>query len=248
MDRKPGLYESVIDKLNALGLHRMAIKLDCMYSSSDFLTTDRLEIIDSMVSDEFDQKASRKLEARLRKCHLIGSPEEIGNCRDSSERTYSPFGIAEQLSDLSFIKRGYNVLILGCSDSGKSYFAKAIAIQGCAEYSGEYWHFSPLIDLLSDLRRTDPQKYQKFMKKLSKIDFLILDDFLISPLGSDLEASIAFTILESRSEKRKSTIICSQRNPKGWTDMLSDDKVVADAIIKRATRNYTVLITKKEET
>lgn len=48
-------------------------------------------------------------------------------------------------------------------------------------------------------------------------------------------------------EARKSTITCSQRHPEGWADMLSGDEVVANAIVKRATRHYMVFIEKKDD-
>ena len=32
---------------------------------------------------------------------------------------------------------------------------------------------------------------------------------------------------------RKSTIICPQRDPKGWSEMLCGDKVTCDAIAKK---------------
>lgn len=245
MNSPDSIYDSVVEQLNGLGLRRMAIKLDELYSSSDFLCLDRLTMLSQIVSSEYEAKASKALEGRLKKCHLWGSPESIESCRDSCERSYAPKGIAEQLSSLSFIKRGYNALILGASDSGKSYFAKAMAIQACASYRGEYHHSVPLIESLAELRRNDYEQYEKRMKRLSKLDFLVLDDFLISPVGCDAEAHILYAVLESRCENMKSTIICSQRDPKCWPDMLMNDKVTSDAIVKRASRNYTVLITKQ---
>ena len=51
-----------------------------------------------------------------------------------------------------------------------------------------------------------------------------------------------FEILEKRSEINLSTIICSQREPASWSSMILNDEVSANAILKRATRHYTVVI------
>ena len=39
-----------------------------------------------------------------------------------------------------------------------------------------------------------------------------------------------------------STMICSQREPASWSDMILNDEVSANAILKRATKHYTVVI------
>lgn len=46
------------------------------------------------------------------------------------------------------------------------------------------------------------------MKKLSKIDFLILHEFLLTPI-SECEQNDLFEVIHSRTDK-KSTIYCSQ--------------------------------------
>ena len=56
------------------------------------------------------------------------------------------------------------------------------------------------------------------------------------------EVKILFEILEKRCEINLSTIICSQREPASWSSMILNDEVSANAILKRATKHYTVVI------
>lgn len=49
-------------------------------------------------------------------------------------------------------------------------------------------------------------------------------------------------LLEKRKEINLSTIICSQRETESYGAMILNDEVSASAILKRATRNYTVVI------
>ncbi len=53
------------------------------------------------------------------------------------------------------------------------------------------------------------------------------------------------TIMEKRCEIKLSTIICSQRDPASWGAMNMNDEVSANAILKRATKHYTVIIKPK---
>lgn len=81
-------------------------------------------------------------------------------------------------------------------------------------------------------------------RKFSAAYLLILDDFLLHTLTDEREVKVLFEILEKRCEgpQPKSTIICSQRDPGSWTSMIMNDEVSANAILKRATKNYTVVI------
>lgn len=71
---------------------------------------------------------------------------------------------------------------------------------------------------------------------------LILDDFLLHTITDEREVKVLFEILEKRCEINLSTIICSQREPASWSSMILNDEVSANAILKRATKHYTVVI------
>ena len=62
------------------------------------------------------------------------------------------------------------------------------------------------------------------------------------------EVKVLFEILEKRCEINLSTIICSQREPASWSSMILNDEVSANAILKRATKHYTVVIKPKMTT
>jgi hypothetical protein len=158
------------------------------------------------------------------------------------EREYLPRGITGTLSALDFIDAGMNVCILGPSDSGKSYLAKAIGIEACNTYKVEYHHCETLLEEMVALKAADYSKYQKRMKKTCGAALLILDDFLLHTITDEREVKVLFEILEKRSEINLSTIICSQREPASWSSMILNDEVSSNAIMKRATRHYTVVI------
>ena len=143
------------------------------------------------------------------------------------------------MSTLDFIGSGLNVCILGPSDSGKSYLAKAIGIVACSNYKVEYHHFETLLEELAALKDADYSKYRKWLKKTCGAALLILDDFLLHTITNEREVKILFEMLEKRCEINLSTIICSQREPASWASMIL---VAANAILKRAAKHYTVVI------
>ena len=50
------------------------------------------------------------------------------------------------------------------------------------------------------------------------------------------------------SEMKLSTFLCSQRDPKSWSAMILNNEVSANAILKRATKHFAVLIRPKSAT
>lgn len=80
---------------------------------------------------------------------------------------------------------------------------------------------------------------------MHKLSLLILDDFLLHTITDEREIKVLFELLEKRTEHSRSTIVCSQREPKSWAAMILNDEVSANAIMKRATKHYTFVINTK---
>ena len=236
------LFNTLLTELNDMGLPGMSSTLDEMYRSPDFRNLYPLMAIAMLVEPEYQKKRTKSIQSRLRNAHLRGCPQELSNCVDSADREYLPYGITETLATFDFIDSGLNICILGPSDSGKSYLAKALGIVACSSYTVAYHHCEPLLEEYVALKTSDYTKYQKRMKKLCGTALLILDDFLLHTLTDEREVKVLFEILEKRSEINLSTIICSQREPASWSSMILNDEVSANAILKRATRHYTVVI------
>ena len=236
------LFNKLVADLNDMGLPGMSATLDEMYRSPNFVNLDPLMAIANLVEPEYEKKINKRIQSRLRAAHLRGCPQELSSCVDSPDREYLPRGITETLSSLDFVSSGMNLCILGPSDSGKSYLAKAIGIVACNDYRVEYHHCEVLLEQLVALKTTDYKKYQRRLKKICGAGLLILDDFLLHTLSDEREVKILFEILEQRCEINLSTIICSQREPASWSAMIMNDEVSANAILKRATRHYTVMI------
>ena len=106
----------------------------------------------------------------------------------------------------------------------------------------------PLEDLLEQyvsLKKADYAKFERKFKSLMKLDLIIIDDFLLHTLTDESETKMLFSILETRTQDQKSTIICSQRNPESWAAMIMNDEISANAIVKRVTKHYTIMINTK---
>ena len=235
----------LIDALNELSMPMMAATLDGLYRSKNFLEMDHLSLLTAMIEPEYSAHTTKKLNNRLKRAGLISFPGQISDCMDSGEREYFPTGITESLGEMSFIRDGMNICILGPSDSGKSYLAKSLGIEACHDYRVAYHHCESLLEELVNLKGRDSGKYQRKIKFRVKLDLLILDDFLLHTISDEREIKVLHELLEVRSELSRSVIVCSQREPKSWTSMMLNDEVSSNAILKRVTKHYTVVINPK---
>ena len=189
---------------------------------------------------------NNSIERNLKLAKLKGSNAQIENLKTGNGRLYQDSTI-KQLSSLDFISDRKNIAIFGESDAGKTYASKAFGVEACKNgYRTLFTDFTDLIDFLFMLRNSDMNKYKKKLVFYSRIQVLILDDFLISQLG-DERSLILFSLIKSRDELGTSTIITSQYDPRTWITFLEGDGnfAMGDSIRRRILNNgYTILIEK----
>lgn len=135
----------------------------------------------------------------------------------------------QSLSQLNFISAKQNVIITGKTGTGKSYLAQAFANHAIYNSCRVYYIRTP--SLLEEIRlaRIDGT-YVNLLKKYSRFQLLILDDFGVSPMVDD-DATNLFEIIEDRTNIN-STIITSQLPVSEWYNYLNNN-TVADAILDR---------------
>lgn len=236
---------SILEELAALKLPHMATELEKQYRQPKFHDTGRLELISTIIHAEYTATTEARYASRLKKAKLKGNACTLEQYKDSEERQYQPRDIVETLVSLDFIRSGMNLCIFGASDSGKTYLAKALGAEACREFRVAYYHCDELVGDLAAMRKTDYPKYKKKLQALTKLDLVILDDFLLHPITEDDEVKGLYDILERRNELTRSCIICSQREPKAWPSMLMEDEVSSNSILKRVTKHYNVMIERK---
>jgi DNA replication protein DnaC len=133
------------------------------------------------------------------------------------------------LSTLDFIRNKQNIIMTGKTGTGKSFMAQAFANH--AIYHGFRVFYIRTPSLLEEIKvsRIDGT-YSNLLKKYSRFQLLILDDFGIAPMVED-DATNLFEIIEDRTNIN-STIITSQLPVNQWYSYLNNN-TVADAILDR---------------
>jgi DNA replication protein DnaC len=135
----------------------------------------------------------------------------------------------ERLLGLSFLKQAENIIFVGPTGVGKSHLAQAIGIAACQMlYKVQYYNTARLMEDVK-IAKLDGT-YIKLLRKLQKMDLLILDDFGLNPFDQYARQAL-MDILEDRYGKA-STIVVSQIPVAQWHGTIGEG-TIADAILDR---------------
>jgi len=182
-----------------------------------------------LVEEEWLTRENRRLASRLRHARI----KQQACVEDIDYRTDRGLdkALVRQLARCTWVRDKQNVLVTGPTGAGKSYLACALANQACRE--GATVLYLRLSRLLSELAvsREDGSE-AKLLRRLAKVDVLVIDDWGLVPLGVQ-ERHWLLEITEERYD-HASIIVTSQLPVKDWYAYLGDP-TLADAILDRLT-------------
>lgn len=206
-----------------------------MPETLDMIFEDRL----GMLADaEMISRDNRRLKTRLKNAKLRQSAciEDV----DLKVQRGLDKALWSNLTSSQYLLLHRNVRISGPTGAGKSFLACALAQKACRDgYTVLYERATRFFHHLAVSKATG--KYSKFLSDTSKIELLVIDDFLLSPL-TDEQRHDLLEIMEDRYEKR-STLIASQLPFKHWHEMIGEP-TIADAILDRLVHNSHDIVLK----
>lgn len=213
-----------MQKMRLVGMKR-AYESSFETRNQDVFTND--EFIAWLIESEDNQRTNSRTERLIKNArfHYQASIEEINYTNDRElDRN-----LLTRLSDCSFLDRHENIIITGCTGTGKSFLATALGYQSCVKgYKVMYYNLGKLFSKLM-IAKADGS-YMRELTKIENCDLLIIDDFGLQTIDNEKQL-ILMDLIEDRHHK-KSTIFCSQLPVKNWYDLI-EEKTIADAILDR---------------
>lgn len=232
------MNNDIYEKLREMRLPVMAEEYRDQSMDPDTVNKTFEERIEAMVIKEYDSRINHTIERYIHAAGFYNSSANLQDINYKPDREIDR-GQIEELGTNEYIRKGLNIIVIGASGCGKTWLSNAFGVNAClSRFRVKYMRLPELFQKVEEARVQG--RYRQFMKKLSKIDLLILDEFLLTP-PNDNERNTLFEIIESRTDK-KSTIFCSQWAPEGWLGKLGNGPI-ADAILDRISNSsYTILL------
>jgi len=226
------LLEQTVDKMVQMKMFKMAESLKERIDRPDHRSLSLTDFIGFLVDDEFQDRQNKKMSARLRGARFKQSGACVEDIDYNHKRGLKKKDILE-LAQNQWVKKHQNITFTGPSGVGKSYLAQALGNNACR--SGLTVLYTRVTKLFLQLMaaRADGT-YINRMKKISKVNVLILDDFGLTPI-EDIYKQDLFEIIEDRHGVG-STIITAQLPTEHWHEYLGGG-MLGDGICDRLLHN-----------
>ena len=225
------VYAQTMEKMGAMKLNGMAQAYDEQRQqpqSTDLSFDERLAML---IDRQWIWKEDRALTARLKYARL----KQAACLEDIDYRP--PRGLSratlDQLASCEWIRPPHSCLITGPTGAGKSFVACALAHKACREGYRALYYYIPKLFRELDIGQADGS-LTALLKKLAKVDLLLIDDWGLSPLSAD-QYRLFLEILDDR-QGTGATLLTSQYPLDTWHQLV-EDPTVGDAILDRLLHN-----------
>lgn len=221
--------------LKTVNLHHAAEALSELIEQSIEQSQTREKFLEQILLREIRSRENRKLEKRLKQaCFPEYKTLEEFNLEEQQTLSQRQFN---QLKELSWLEKGFNLIFLGAPGVGKSHISVGLGIE--AINNGYKVRFISMADLIHTLKTQEISNVSRnSIKRIVDSDLVIIDDLMFMAMEKN-EANLFFQLV-NKLYGQTSVIITSNKGPEDWGELLGDPAITT-AILDRLVHKCEII-------
>jgi len=226
------LIHQTAEKLRSMKLPAMAAEYVRQTESPSMDALDFSERFGMLADAEWTARKNNRVRKLIADAKLRAPTACFADLDYRSTRKLDRAYVA-RLSDFAWVHEAKNVIITGCTGTGKTWLACAFGVEAC--HKGLRVTYHRVSRLLNDLAAASAAgDLSKLLNRLKRADLLILDDWGLNTLNPS-EGRLLLEVFEDRFGER-STLITAQLPVSNWHGLF-EDSTAADAALDRVVHN-----------
>jgi DNA replication protein DnaC len=195
------------------------------------------EFLELVLSDEVTRRETSSAALRARAAGL--DPAMALENWDETTKVSFDRAVWDELCSLRFVDAGHNALVLGPVGVGKTFMATALGHAAVRRrYTVAFYRTDILLKRLRASRLDNSHDAE--IRKLIRVDLLVLDDFALQPLDP-LDTADVYELIVER-HRAASTVVTSNREPIEWLGQMADALLAQSAIDRLQSAAYELVL------
>lgn len=195
------------------------------------------DFLEMVLTDEITRRDRASASVRARAAHL--DPTMVVEAWDATAKVSFDKAMWAELVTLRFVEDKANALVLGPVGVGKTFLASALGHIGCRRRFSVHFERADRLHKRLKATRLDAT-HDTEMRKLMRVDVLILDDFALQSLDAVETADFYELVVERH--RRASTVITSNREPAEMLAMMADPLLAQSAIDRLQSAAFELVV------
>ena len=195
------------------------------------------DFLEMVLTDEITRRDRASASVRARAAHL--DPTMVVEAWDATAKVSFDKAMWAELVTLRFVEDAANALVLGPVGVGKTFLASALGHVACRRRFSVHFERADRMHKRLKATRLDAS-HDAEMRRLMRVDLLILDDFALQSLDAVETADFYELVVERH--RRASTVITSNRDPAEMLAMMADPLLAQSAIDRLQSAAYELVV------
>jgi DNA replication protein DnaC len=200
-------------------------------------TLSHAEFLQIVLSDEVTRRDTTSAGRRARSAGL--DPTMTLDRWDPTAKVTYDRAVWDELCSLRFVESAHNAIIMGPVGVGKTFLATALGHAAVRRRRSVVFERADRLFKRLRVARLD-NSHDAEVRKLLRVDVLIIDDFALS--GLDPTGTADFYEIVVERHRRASTIITSNRDPSEWLALMTDPLLAQSAVDRLTSAAHHLVV------